>query len=110
MSGQKVLALRDGVCVPVRSIRTEDAAALQRLVGRSSNRSVELRFFGHMKATQEVAFAPLDNEVRVVLTLEYRLKERTPPLVDRFFVRRVLGDSLRRTLARFANERRAELS
>jgi RimJ/RimL family protein N-acetyltransferase len=49
MSGRKVLALRDGVCVPVRSIRTEDAAALQRLVGRSSNRSVELRFFGHMK-------------------------------------------------------------
>jgi hypothetical protein len=49
MSEQKMLALRDGICVPVRGIRAEDAGALQRLVGRSSDRSVELRFFGHLK-------------------------------------------------------------
>jgi hypothetical protein len=51
------------------------------------------------------------DEVRVTLTLEYELKDRNPftPLLDRFFVRRELTDSLRRTLARFGHERRAEL-
>jgi uncharacterized membrane protein len=63
-----------------------------------------------LDGTQEVRFEPSDDEVTVVLTLEYSLKERTFPLVDRFFVRRALQDSLRRTVARFANERRAELS
>jgi hypothetical protein len=51
--------------------------------------------------------APLD--LRVVLELEYELKERPFPLVDRFFVRRSLQDALRRTVTRFAHERRAEL-
>jgi hypothetical protein len=63
-----------------------------------------------LEGTQEVVFAPSEDEVHVILTLEYRLKERKAPLVDHFFVRRALRDSLRRTLARFANERRAELS
>jgi uncharacterized membrane protein len=63
-----------------------------------------------LEGTQEVAFAAEGDDVHVVLTLEYSLKEPTAPLVDRFFVRRALQDSLRRTLARFANERRAELS
>ena len=49
MSGPKVLALRDGTCLRVRGIRAEDAEALQRLVRRSSDRSVELRFFGPLK-------------------------------------------------------------
>ena len=62
-----------------------------------------------LSGTQTVAFAPDGDDVRVTLTLEYKLKERTPPLVDRFFVRRALQDSLRRTVTRFANERRAEL-
>lgn len=43
------LALRDGTCVWVRGIRPEDAPALQRLVGRSSERSIRLRFFGPLK-------------------------------------------------------------
>jgi len=64
-----------------------------------------------LNGTQEVHFQPAeDDEVTIVLTLEYSLKERTPPLVDRFFVRRALRDSLRRTVTRFANERLAELS
>jgi uncharacterized membrane protein len=63
-----------------------------------------------LNGTQEVAFTPGDGEVIVDLTLEYSLKERTFPLVDRFFVRRALQESLRRTLSRFANERSAELS
>jgi ribosomal protein S18 acetylase RimI-like enzyme len=70
VDGRIVLALRDGVRVPVRRIRAEDAAALQRLVGRSSDRSVELRFFGPLKAlTDEMArrFADLDGVDRFAL-------------------------------------------
>ena len=67
MNGQMNIALRDGVCLPVRRIRAEDAAALQRLVGRSSDRSVELRFFGPLKElSDEMAerFADVDGEDR----------------------------------------------
>jgi RimJ/RimL family protein N-acetyltransferase len=49
MNGDRSLALSDGTRVPLRRIRAEDAEALQRLVGRSSDRSVELRFFGPLK-------------------------------------------------------------
>ncbi len=47
------LTLRDGTGVVVRGIRKEDAAALQRLVQRSSPRSVEFRFFGPLKELSE---------------------------------------------------------
>ena len=70
MKGQMIIALRDGVCLPVRRIRAEDAAALQRLVGRSSDRSVELRFFGPLKElSDEMAerFADVDGEDRYAL-------------------------------------------
>ena len=64
-----------------------------------------------LRGTQTVTFEPAGGEVRVTLTLDYELKERTvvTPLVDLFFIRRELGDSLRRTLTRFRHERRAEL-
>lgn len=70
MSVQKILALRDGLCVPVRGIRAEDAGALQRLVGRSSDRSLELRFFGHLKElSDEMAgrFADVDGRYQFAL-------------------------------------------
>lgn len=59
---------------------------------------------------QRVAFAEQGAQVRVSITLEYRLKERNPltPIVDLLFVRRAVGDSLRRTAARYARERRAD--
>ncbi len=41
------------------------------------------------------------------VSLQYELKAANP--VVGFFVRRALRDSLRRTLARFANERQADL-
>lgn len=65
-----------------------------------------------LEGTQTVGFRAEGDATRVTLALEYRLKERTPftPLVDLFFVRRAVGDALRRTLARFATERRAELT
>jgi hypothetical protein len=64
-----------------------------------------------LRGTQTVRFEPVGEQVRVTLTLDYELKDRNvlTPLVDRLFIRRELGDSLRRTLARFGHERRAEL-
>ena len=58
-----------------------------------------------------MSFEPAGDEVRVALTLDYELKQRRflTPLADLLFIRRELGDSLRRTLARFGHERRAEL-
>ncbi|HJQ30146.1 MAG TPA: GNAT family N-acetyltransferase [Rubrobacter sp.] len=70
IGGLAVLVLRDGVRVPVRPIRAEDAAALQRLVGRSSDRSIELRFFGPLKElSDEMAerFADVDGTDRYAL-------------------------------------------
>ena len=64
------LALRDGTCVPVRGIRTEDAGALQWLVGRSSERSIQLRFFGPLKHLSDDSarhFADVDGEDRFAL-------------------------------------------
>jgi N-acetylglutamate synthase-like GNAT family acetyltransferase len=65
MNGQIMLTLADGACVPVRRVRAEDATALQRLVSRSSSRSVELRFFGPVRElSDEMAqrFSTVDGE------------------------------------------------
>jgi Polyketide cyclase / dehydrase and lipid transport len=64
-----------------------------------------------MRGIQTVAFEADGDDVRVTLTLAYELKEHGPlgPLVDRLFIRRSLGDSLRRTLTRFTYERQAEV-
>jgi polyketide cyclase/dehydrase/lipid transport protein len=62
-----------------------------------------------LHGTQRTRFEPGEDEVRITLELEYELKERPFPLVDRLFVRRALQDALRRTVARFGHERRAEL-
>lgn len=70
MSGSEVLALRDGRVVPVREIRPGDAGALQRLVARSSDRSVHLRFFGPLKRLsdeQARRFAEVDGRDRFAL-------------------------------------------
>lgn len=64
------LALGDGTSVPVRLIRAEDAAALQRLVSRSSDRSIELRFLGSLKElSDDMArrFADVDGKDRFAL-------------------------------------------
>ena len=52
----------------------------------------------------------MPDSVTITLTLEYALKERAllPPVADLLVVRRSLGDSLRRTLRRFASELAAE--
>jgi len=45
----RTLTLDDGTVFPVRTIRPDDASALQRFHGRLSERSIYLRFFGSMK-------------------------------------------------------------
>jgi hypothetical protein len=62
-----------------------------------------------LHGTQTVSFEPDGDQVRVNLTLEYRLKAGNP-VVDLLFIRRALRDSLQRTLARFGHERRAEVT
>jgi Polyketide cyclase / dehydrase and lipid transport len=62
-----------------------------------------------LTGVQTVAFEPVEDEVRVNLTLEYSLKEGNR-LLDLLFVRRALRDSLNRTVTRFAHERRAEIT
>jgi polyketide cyclase/dehydrase/lipid transport protein len=64
-----------------------------------------------LRGTQRVEFTPGPDAVKITLRLDYELKERTPLtwLVDNVFVRREVAASLRRTLARFARERRGDL-
>jgi Polyketide cyclase / dehydrase and lipid transport len=64
-----------------------------------------------LRGTQSVEFTPGADDVTVTLALDYELKERAPLtwLVDAVFVRREITASLRRTLARFARERRGDM-
>jgi hypothetical protein len=62
-----------------------------------------------LHGTQTVAFEPEGEQVRVSLTLEYRLKSANP-IVDLLFIRRALRDSLQRTVNRFGHERHAEVT
>jgi hypothetical protein len=64
-----------------------------------------------LRGTQQVAFTPGPDAVDVTLSLAYELKERNPltPLIDLLFIRRAIAASLRRTLERFARERRADV-
>src|SRR5215212_1839960 len=57
------LSLPSGVDVPFRIVRPEDASALQRFLGRCSERTIYLRFFGSLQEfTEEKAqyFAHVD--------------------------------------------------
>jgi hypothetical protein len=64
-----------------------------------------------MSGRQQVSFTPQPDHVDVTLTLTYEIKDRTiiTPAVDLLFVRRAWNDALRRTVTRFANERKAEI-
>jgi polyketide cyclase/dehydrase/lipid transport protein len=63
-----------------------------------------------LEGTQEVRFEPSPDSVKITLSLDYALKERSllTPLQDLVTVRRPLGESLRRTVRRFASELAAE--
>ena len=63
-----------------------------------------------LRGVQTVGFVALEDGVEVSLELEYQLKDSGPlrAVTDLLFIRRALGDSLRRTLARFARELAAD--
>jgi RimJ/RimL family protein N-acetyltransferase len=126
MSVSGILTLRDGTNVPVREIRAEDAAALQRLVDRSSERSIELRFFGPMKELSDEKarrFAEVDGKDRfalvaldpededeIVAVVRYEREAGTDgaeyaALVEDRFQGRGLGIGLTRRLIEAARER-----
>ena len=64
-----------------------------------------------LRGTQAVSFEPGPDGVEVALELEYELKDRNPltRLTDALFIRRALRDSLKRSLLRFARERRGDM-
>lgn len=55
---------------------------------------------------QSVAFAPMNAQVEIELTLEYEIKQRSPltAVVDVLFIRRAFRTSLETTLRRFGVE------
>jgi RimJ/RimL family protein N-acetyltransferase len=120
------LALADGTCVLVREIRPEDAPALQRLVGRLSEHTIRLRYFGPMKelsnekaryfaevdGTDRYALAALDpeDEQEIVAVVRYDREDGTDraeyaALVEDRFQGRGLGLGLTRALIEAARER-----
>jgi hypothetical protein len=64
-----------------------------------------------IRGRQTVAFVPAPDHVDVTLSLEYEIKDSKliTPVVDLLFVRRIWNETLRRTVTRFANERKAEI-
>ena len=64
-----------------------------------------------LRGAQRVEFTPGPELTKVTLSLEYEIKERSPVtwLVDLLFIRRQVVASLRRTLSRFARERRGDM-
>ena len=64
-----------------------------------------------LRGTQRVSFTPGADGVEVALELEYEIKARNvfTPLTDPLFIRRAMRESLKRTLMRFARERRGDI-
>ncbi len=120
------LVLADGTWVVVREVRPGDAAALKRLVGRLSDRTIRLRFFGPMKELSDaqarrfaevdgvdhfalVALDPEDEE-EIVAVVRYEREGGTDgaeyaALVEDRFQGRGLGLSLTRALVEASRER-----
>ena len=129
LEGRHTLALRDGSRVPVREVRAGDAAALKRLVGRSSARSVYLRYFGPMKELSEAQarrFAEVDgvrryalvaldpeDEGQIIAVVRYDREGETgaaeyAALVEDRFQGRGLGIGLTKKLIQAAREHEIE--
>jgi len=120
------LALADGTCVLVREIQPEDAPALQRLVGRLSEQTIHLRYFGPMRQLSDKQaryFAEVDgqdryalvaldpeNEEEIVAVVRYDREKGTnraeyAALVEDRLQGRGLGIALTRGLIEAARER-----
>ena len=64
-----------------------------------------------LRGTQRVVFEPGQDGVEVALELDYELKTSNffTPLTDALFIRRALRESLKRSVLRFARERRGDM-
>ena len=123
------MVLTDGTQVQVREIQPGDAPALQRLVGRLSEQSIHLRFFGPMDKLSDkkaryfaevdgedqyalVALDPEDDE-EIVAVVRYNRQEGTnraeyAALVEDRLQGRGLGLGLTHALIQAARERGVE--
>jgi len=123
---KQTLVLADGTYASVREISSQDAPALQRLVGRLSERTIQLRYFGPMKELSDrkashfaevdgvnryalVALDPEDEE-EIVAVVRYDREIGTDQaeyaaLVEDRFQGRGLGIGLTRALIEAARER-----
>jgi GNAT superfamily N-acetyltransferase len=120
------LALTDGTYVLVREIQPGDAPALQRLVGRLSEQTIYLRYFGPMKRLSDKQaryFAEVDgydryalvaldpeNKEEIVAVVRYDREKGTDraeyaALVEDRLQGRGLGIALTRSLIEAARER-----
>ena len=120
-----VLALADGTWVGVREVRAGDAPALKRLVGRLSERTIRLRYFGSMKELSDAMarrFAEVDgvdryalvaldpeDEAEIVAVVRYEREGESDAaeyaaLVEDRLQGRGLGLSLTRSLVEAARE------
>jgi|SRR4051794_4081892 hypothetical protein len=114
--GHAVKLEGDWPAVGARSVWDSKPGGRGRVVERvtayetRSGQTVEVED-GKLTGTQRVAFKPDGDAVEVALELEYELKERNAltPFTDALFIRRALRDSLKRSLIRFARERRADM-
>ncbi len=122
----RTMVLADGTQVQVREIQPGDAPALQRLVGRLSEQSIHLRFFGPMDelsdkkakhfaevdGEDQYALVALDpvNEEEIVAVVRYDREPGTEraeyaALVEDRLQGRGLGVGLTRALIEAARER-----
>lgn len=127
--GYGSLVLRDGTYVPVREVRPEDAPALQRLMGRLSERSAYLRYFGLTKelsdeqarrfaevdGTDRFALVALDpeDEEEIVAVVRYDREDGSDSaeyaaLVEDRFQGKGLGFGMTKYLVEAARERHVE--
>lgn len=123
--------MADGTCVEVRAVEPGDAEALRRLVGRSSEKTIRLRYFGPLKGglseKQARRFAEVDGVDRfalvaldarddgeIVAVARYDRGEsgsgaaEYAALVEDSYQGRGLGTSLTRALIEAARERGVE--
>ena len=103
---QGTLSLPSGYEVPFRLVRPEDVSALQRFLGRCSERTIYLRFFGSLKEFPEekaqyfahvdgvdhfafVALDPLDRD-EIIAIVRY---DREPPREEQAEYAAIVQDS-----------------
>ena len=82
----------------------------EKVVESTGDRVATMVFEERLAGRQTFRVAPSESGATVELSLEYTLTKYGPlgPVADALFIRRAIGDSLRRTLFRFAVEAEEE--